>query len=198
MRSEQLRCVALRALCGLIALTVLFISLDRASASYFVSRQDFNGGVNTQSVVVEDFTNDGLPDVAAANLDRVILLRGSGSTTLSPFETIAARTFPEIMAANYLAAGDFNEDGNLDLVVSEYSTVFLANRVTVLLGDGTGVFAESPTTYTPEFAPSGLVCTDFNNDGRFDLATANFLDDTVRHQRRREGPLAACHYYARA
>ena len=74
----------------------------------------------------------------------------------------------------YLAVGDFNNDGNLDIVVANLSP----STVDVYLGNGNGTFKtpiSSNTTEGSYFVTVG----DFNNDGKLDIAV---IDPTL-HQR---------------
>lgn len=74
------------------------------------------------------------------------------------------------VGANPIASvsGDFNQDGNADLVVANTGS----NSVSVLLGDGAGAFA--PKADFPVFAsPRSMTRGDFNQDGILDLVTAN-------------------------
>src|SRR5208337_2169058 len=71
-------------------------------------------------------------------------------------------------APTFVAVGDFNGDGNLDLAVANGTD----DTLSILLGDGTGNFTlnSSPAT-GPN--PSWVAVGDFNNDGVLDLAVAN-------------------------
>src|SRR5205814_6688743 len=66
----------------------------------------------------------------------------------------------------YSAAGDFNQDGKVDLVVSDDS-------LKVFLGNGDGTF-QSPQTIYSENGP--VKVADLDQDGRLDVAV--LLDDT--------------------
>src|SRR5262249_14539320 len=67
-----------------------------------------------------------------------------------------------------IAAGDFNDDGNLDLAVANAGT----NNVSILLGVGDGTFGAA-TNFNVGTAPAALAVGDFNGDGKLDLAVAN-------------------------
>src|SRR6266567_5923285 len=75
--------------------------------------------------------------------------------------------------------GVFNDDGSLDLVVSNQcgSAGFCdGGDVSILLGNGDGTF-RAGATYLPGGAYAFAVrVADFNQDGKTDLAVANLCD----------------------
>jgi hypothetical protein len=72
-----------------------------------------------------------------------------------------------------VAVADFNRDGKPDLAVANGNS----NDVTVLLGNGAGGFSAAPgSPVEVGGAPSSVVATDLNGDGRPDLAVANSLE----------------------
>ena len=76
-----------------------------------------------------------------------------------------------------VATGDFNGDGNLDLVTASPST----NSVSVLMASGEGGFLAHMDYGTGTY-PSSVTVGDFNRDGNIDIATANgtfYGDQTV-------------------
>lgn len=71
-------------------------------------------------------------------------------------------------SANDIKTGDFNHDGNLDLVIA----LFNRQSIGVLLGNGQGSFG-AETRYPTDIGPAALALGDFNRDGNLDIATAN-------------------------
>jgi len=69
----------------------------------------------------------------------------------------------------WVAVGDFNGDGKLDLVAANLNS----NSVYVLLGDGKGGFGPA-MNFAAGMTPFSVAVGDFNGDGKLDLAVANF------------------------
>src|ERR1700687_6227063 len=65
--------------------------------------------------------------------------------------------------AQFMATGDFNRDGLLDVVTTDNN-----NTVSVLLGNGDGTFQPAVSYTVPQ--PKNLAVADFNGDGKLDLA----------------------------
>ena len=75
-----------------------------------------------------------------------------------------------------VAAGDFNGDGNLDLVTDSWAD----DRVVVLFGDGKGSFA-TPGTYVAvgKHPYQRVRVADLNGDGNADIVSPNLEGDNV-------------------
>jgi len=85
-------------------------------------------GSNPSSAAVADFNGDGKPDLAVANYkdNTVTVLLGDGT---GGFTAVSGSPFPVGVGPNSVAVGDFNSDGEPDLVTTNYKD----NTVTVLL-----------------------------------------------------------------
>jgi hypothetical protein len=73
-----------------------------------------------------------------------------------------------------VAAGDFNNDFQLDIVVANY----YSNTVSVLLGYGNGSF-ENQMMYSAGTTIQSVAVGDFNNDTRLDIVVANGVSNDV-------------------
>ena len=104
-------------------------------AGGFRSSVNYRAIDSPDSIVAADFTGDGKLDLAAATFllgTRVAVLQGRGDGTFGP-PAISPLAGPVLD----LEAGDLNSDGKLDLVGANP----FAGHVSVLLGQGGGVFA---------------------------------------------------------
>src|SRR6266403_911665 len=127
-----------------------------------------------ESIVIRDFNGDGKMDVAFANDDapdaKVTVMLGNGDGSFQPAQRFSAGA----AESESLAAGDFNGDGKIDLVVANAGT----NNISVLLGNGDGTFQAArtfPVGNRLEFVAVG----DFNGDGKLDVAVASYNTNTV-------------------
>lgn len=114
-----------------------------------------------------DFNNDLFPDLAVVNggSNSVSILMNQFFVVGSSFSnqgSVAVGAGP-----NAIAGGDFNNDGWLDLAVSNFDD----NSISILSNLGDGNFARSQTIATLEH-PTALGAHDFDNDGSLDLAAA--------------------------
>jgi hypothetical protein len=161
-----------RALSGSL-LYVVFGAL-LAHAGQFLEAPPYPTGASPQGVAVGDFRNDGNLDVVVANSgnpggNTISVLLGNGDGTFAAQKTYATDTAPV-----GVAVGDFNNDGNLDIAVTNSGS----NTVSVFLGNGDGTF-QSKADFTTGNQPHGVAVGDFNADGNLDLVVTNAGDGTV-------------------
>jgi uncharacterized repeat protein (TIGR01451 family) len=133
-------------------------------------------GTMPQGIITADFNGDGILDLAVAdqgtNAISILLGKGDGTFTATMQSPLTAG-----LGANWLVAGDFNEDGNVDLAVANVSDTGTSG-VSIFLGDGTGAFTLHASFATGN-APFALATADFNRDGHLDLAVSDSGDGTV-------------------
>jgi hypothetical protein len=121
-------------------------------------------------LVVADFNGDRVPDLAVTggSLSSVNVLLGIGDGTFQPPLTSGAGRNPSLVAT-----GDFDGDGNLDLVFTNNQLVRGENdKLSMALGHGDGTF-QLTGTFDAGSVPHSAAAADFNGDGKLDLAAAN-------------------------
>ncbi|MEA5605827.1 FG-GAP-like repeat-containing protein, partial [Nostoc sp. UHCC 0252] len=108
---------------------------------------------------------------------------GGGTTAYSSVTETASisvipNTFDVGLRPYSIVVGDFDKDGNIDLVTANKSS----QSVSVLLGKGDNTFKPASTFSTVGFNglnPSSVAVADFNKDGKLDLVTANNLSNNI-------------------
>jgi len=136
-------------------------------------------GSQPRSVAVGDFNGDNKTDIATANYfsDTVSVLRNTSAGTIS-FATktdFAVGSYPG-SNPNSLVAGDFNGDGKTDIATTH------SGGVSVLRNTNTNpaIINFAPKlNFTVGFGAYSIVAKDLDNDGKQDLATANYYGNTL-------------------
>ena len=137
----------------------------------------FYAGPLPNDIAVGDFNNEGNMDLAIANHEKkyltVLLGNGKGNFTRannSPFQT---RGIPH---THGVAAGDFNNDGTLDLATDSWGN----DQIEVLFGDSLSLFKSQSIFFKVGKRPyQRLRAADLNNDGADDIVTTNTEGNNV-------------------
>ena len=120
---------------------------------------------------VGDFNGDGYPDYAASAWGgtpylSVLMNDGKGGY-------LVAEQYPLDLESQDLVAGDFDNDGDIDLVVAESGRFWEGLFVSFWRNDGEGGFTQAGLFATGDDGPSGITAADFNDDGSLDVAVAH-------------------------
>src|SRR5688572_8562069 len=125
-------------------------------------------------IVAGDYDEDGIVDLAVAlnNVPRIGVMRGQGSNGVWNGSFSVPTGYNLLSLGRGISQGDFNSDGILDLVATEY----VANRIAVFLGNGAGgvgngTFAPA-VHYAAGIEPVDIHPFDYDADGILDLMVA--------------------------
>jgi hypothetical protein len=122
--------------------------------------------------LLEDFNEDGIPDLAAMHCDTQTTCDQVGVAPGLPGGFFGAAIFyPAGIDPSAMTAADVNGDGHLDLLaVNQESSVDLIvpGTLSVLFGLGNGTFLPQ-TSYGVGYGPTALLTGDLNEDGAPDV-----------------------------
>lgn len=136
----------------------------------FTTGQTLTACTNPYGVVIGDFRHSGQNDVAVtcyhtAQLE-VFLNEGMHPFQAPPPQTTFASPliYSTDLFPTSLVIGDFNRDGNLDIVTGNS----IANDMSFFAGNGDGTFKAGVTSPSINF-PDSIAAADFNGDGILDI-----------------------------
>ena len=129
-------------------------------------------------LAVADINNDGLQDliVTAAISGHLVTLLGNGNGTFQAANLVFIDQGPFTVAT-----GDFNQDNNVDLVITRPFGNTLGNTV-IFTGDGLGAFTavqQFDAVFNVNVTPLGVVVADLDDDQDEDIAIANIGTDNI-------------------
>ncbi|CAF1395548.1 unnamed protein product [Adineta steineri] len=128
-----------------------------------------------ESFTLSDFNNDNRLDLTVANTQKgnIDIFLQNINGTFSRKITYFTGTFSY---PTTIVAADFNNDGQIDLIVTNR---FLHN-LGIFLGSGDGTFFPSSTFTTgTNSTPTELIARDFNNDTKLDLAVVDQINNNI-------------------
>jgi hypothetical protein len=131
----------------------------------FQERRDIPGGF-VVSVAIDDFNADANPDVVVPDYfgASFTIYLGASEGSFTP-----GATYPVEGHCTYVAAGDFNEDGKLDIAAARNGSgqpVILY----VYLGNGDGTFARFQAYLTQLATPTEIILARVDSDSHTDIA----------------------------
>jgi FG-GAP-like repeat len=141
-----------------VGCAMTFSEVSAQVATFTTQRYPLIGNTH----IAADLNGDGRVDLAGSNANAASVMLGNGNGTFQ-----AKTDFPIGMQTQAVAAGDFNSDGRMDLMVT-LNTPQLS--LALLTGTGTGTF-NAPTFFpnTSGFDSPAIAATDLNGDSRLDL-----------------------------
>jgi hypothetical protein len=150
----------------LIALSVLIsftaIPFAGAQSSQSATFVTFNYPLLGNTHIAADLNGDGRLDLAGSGLNSAAVMLNNGDGTFQ-----ARVQYPVAGQTQDVAAGDFNSDGRMDLVVTINTPQI---SLSLLLGNGDGTFnAAINFPNTSGFDSPDVVATDLNNNGKLDV-----------------------------
>jgi Tfp pilus assembly protein PilF len=144
---------------------------------------------------VGDYDNDGLPDLAAALSDRVILFHNLGHGKFADVTTEVG--IHQVNRPAALTFWDFDHDGDLDLFVSGTPLDSSAGPNAMWRNNGNSTFTEvtGPTGLGGSGRTMSAMLSDFNDDRSIDLIVTGTGSAPTIFENRREGPFKASPLY---
>lgn len=144
------------------------ITLGNGDGS-FGAPTNFTCNQRIQDIKAYDFNGDGNLDIVAAsnNTGEATICLGNGlGGFAAPVDYLLSST---TSGPNGVDIADINEDGFVDLVVSNQSS---SSGFHFLAGNGDGTF-DAAVQFSMGTAPRDVIVGDFNEDGNLDVATTN-------------------------
>lgn len=129
---------------------------------------------NIKSAIAVDYNSDSFPDLVLLSRDYIRLLENQGNGTFLDISTTAKLKLGKGYRPSAVCAGDYNNDGHMDLYIVNISSpgnILFKNN-----GDGT--FRDVTRQTRTSDVGDGRTCSfiDYNSDGYLDIFTTNHVN----------------------
>ncbi|HSD64562.1 MAG TPA: VCBS repeat-containing protein, partial [Ignavibacteriaceae bacterium] len=133
----------------------------------FQSPESYATQLNPQDVVIDDFNNDGISDIAASTFSStsgMSVLIGNGDGSFQSAQNYDGAYSPDLLNVSGITTGDLNGDGFKDIMVGNQASNDLS--IYINNGDGTFNYIMRAGVYWGTASP---VYADFTGDGIGDI-----------------------------
>ncbi|RMG24835.1 MAG: CRTAC1 family protein, partial [Methanobacteriota archaeon] len=153
----------------------LFINKDGYGFSEQASQFGLDLNAVSQGAVFADFNNDDYPDLYVCNWFAPDVFYRNVQGKSFQAVNIPIYHLQENVNSNGVSAGDVDNDGDLDLLVTDRNGTSKLYLNKTPRGGEEFRFEESPTTHFPgnPYPAYGSIIADFNNDGSQDIYISN-------------------------
>ena len=138
-----------------------------------------SSGQASQNYLGIDLNGDGIPDNVYTSASGIVVELLDDTGAIMSTNQYAAGFSIANPVSSHIVAGDFNNDGKIDLAVSNLGNVGNdPGGLAILLGNGDGTFGP-PTSVAAGLNPLAMAAGDFDGDGNLDIAAGNQWSGTL-------------------